>query len=90
MDDFALEFQVAIVEENLSDYDRAVKIKTLGRDINSLWKGIRPTIIPTIPKNVTFEIFMEDGNVQNCLKDPASHLNLIPNSSAIPTDPAGV
>ena len=71
MDDFALEFQVAVVEENLSDYDRAVKIKTLGKDINALWKGIRPTLIPTIPKNVTFEIFMEDGNVQNCLKDPA-------------------
>lgn len=71
MDDFALEFQVAIVEENLSDYDRAVKIKTLGRDINALWKGIRPTLIPSIPKNATFEVFMEDGNVQNCLKDPA-------------------
>lgn len=71
MDDFALEFQIALVEESLSDFDRAQKIIALGRDKNTAWQGVRPAPIPTIPENATFEIFMDNVQVQKALKDPA-------------------
>lgn len=71
MDDFALEFQIALVEESLSDFDRAQKIIALGQDRNTAWQGVRPAPIPTIPENATFEIFMDNVQVQNALKDPA-------------------
>ena len=71
MDDFALEFQIALVEEAMSDFDRAQKIITCGKDKNTGWQGIRPTPIPTIPEHATFEIFIENMQVQNALKDPA-------------------
>ena len=70
MDDFALEFQIALIEEAMSDFDRAQKIISCGKDKNTGWQGIRPAPIPTIPENATFEIFIENIQVQNALKDP--------------------
>lgn len=71
MDDFALEFQIAVVEEGLSDYDRASQIIALGKTKGEEWKGIRPLPIPSIPQNATFEVFLEDAQVQKALEDPA-------------------
>lgn len=70
MDDFALEFQVALVDEALSDYDRAQKIIAEGKERSTLWQGIRPAQIPTIPENATFDIFVEDTQVQKAIEDP--------------------
>ena len=69
MDDLALEFQIALIDEALSDYDRAQKIMSEGREKSTSWQGARPIPIPVIPENATFDIFVEDTQVQKAIED---------------------
>lgn len=69
MDDLALEFQIALIDEALSDYDRAQKIMSEGREKSTSWQGTRPIPIPVIPENATFDIFVEDTQVQKAIED---------------------
>ena len=69
VDDFALECQIAVVDEKLSDYDRSENMLNLGKELTRRFEGIKVIPIPTIPQNASYEDFCENIQVKEAIAD---------------------
>jgi len=69
VDDFALECQIALVDEKLSDYDRAQNMISFAKELRTGWDGAKAVPIPTIPQDACYEDFRENMQVQEALAD---------------------
>lgn len=69
VDDFALECQIAVVDEKLSDYERSQAMLSLGKELAEEWNGIKAAPIPTIPQNASYEDFSQNIQVKEALAD---------------------